>query len=261
MSRYIGLTFLIGVFIFSSCVPNKKILYLQSQDELTQDFKTDTLLRTYNLPDFSYRLKPEDVISIRINSLTEEELDFFRDEQGQAQGNPVALAITGYLIDKKGNIEFPVAGTVKIAGLTVDEAQYKIQQVADGFLTSPVVRVRLLNYRVTVLGEVNQEGVVDLLNNRATIIEVIGRLGGFTDLADRKNVKIIRQDSEVAKVVYVNLLDEELVKSPYYYAHNNDIIVVEPLKQRPFRQYFGPNLSLLVSSVSVLLLTINLLSE
>ncbi|MEM1002345.1 MAG: polysaccharide biosynthesis/export family protein [Bacteroidota bacterium] len=237
-------------------------MYLQSKNELDQDFRPDTVLRSYDLPQFGYRLKPEDILSIRVNSLTKEEFDFFQENQSaQMLGNPAGLAISGYLIDENGDIEFPVVGNIQLSGLTILEAQHKIQQAAQDFLTNPVVRVRLLNYRVTILGEVNQEGVIDIFNNRVTVTEVIGRGGGFTDLANRSNVKVIRQNDEMAEVAYVNLLDEQLLTSPYYYVQSNDIIIVEPLKQRSFRQYFGPNVGLLVSSISVLLLTLNLLNE
>ena len=91
------------------------------------------------------------------------------------------------------------------------------------------------------------------------MLEAIGLAGGFTDLADKSNVKIIRQGKGKAEVYYLNLLDENFINSPYYYMNQNDVIVVPPLKQRPYQVYFGKNLALVISSVSLLLIVITLI--
>ena len=263
--RFVAVIF-IG-FLMYSCVSNKKILYLQGDTDLQKNIPVDSVLRDYNIQLYDYKLQHEDVLSIQISSLTPKEYDFFSLGLPQNSVNfssQNAGALHGYLIDADGNIEFPVVGKVKLAGLTVYEAEKKIKNIAEDYLEEPVVRVRLLNFRFTVVGEVGggRGGggqVVNTYNNRISIMEAIGLAGGLTDLADRKNVKIIRQQGNDAKVFYVDLLQEDLVMSPYYYLHPNDIIVVPPLKQRPFRQYFGPNLSLIISSLSLFILVLNLL--
>ena len=90
------------------------------------------------------------------------------------------------------------------------------------------------------------------------MLEAIGLAGGFTDFADKTNIKVIRQSTEKAEVYYLNLLEEDFVSSPFYYMNQGDVIIVPPLKQRPYQIYFGKNLALVISSVSLLLLVLSL---
>ena len=262
-----ALYILFSAFLISSCVVNKKYQYLQKDDvNIKADVvEKDSILRTYDLSDFEYRLQAEDILSVKFYSLTPQEFNFFTLKEGQGATNynqfqnPASALVNGYLIDEEGRVEFPVVGKVKISGLTIFEAQNEILKVAQQYLESPVVEVRLLNFRFTLLGEVKKEGTINSLNNRITLLEAIGLAGGFTDLADKANVKVIRQGHGKAEVYYLNLLDENFINSPYYYMNQNDVIVVPPLKQRPYQVYFGKNLALVISSVSLLLIVITLI--
>lgn len=255
---------LLSAIVISSCVVNKKVQYLQKDDvNIKADVLTkDSIYRTYELSNFEYRLQPEDVISVKFYSLTPTEFDFFAIKNGTTMYNQfqngTSVLVNGYLIDENGEVEFPVVGTVNVSGLTIFQAQNKILNVANQYLEGPVVEVRLLNFRFTLLGEVKKEGTVGSLNNRITMLEAIGLAGGFTDFADKSNVKIIRQGKNKAEVYYLNLLDENFLNSPYYYMNQNDVIIVPPLKQRPYQIYFGKNLALFISSISLLILVLNL---
>ncbi len=260
------LSILLLVSITFSCVSNKKILYLQSEDtDLYGPAVPDSILRVHNLLPFEYKLQHEDVLSIEISSLTPAEYDFFSQGLPKNQTTVSASisggALYGYLIDKRGEIEFPVVGKVKFAGLTIYEAEDMVEKIANEYLEQPVVKVRLLNFRFTVLGEINSRGrTITTYNNRMSMMEALGMAGGLGELADLQNVKVVRQLENTASVHYINLLEEKFIESPYYYVYPNDVIVVPPLKQRPFRNYFGENLALIVSSLSLLLLVISLTS-
>jgi polysaccharide export outer membrane protein len=219
----------------------------------------DTTVREYDIGLYDIRIQPNDVLSVRFQSLSPEEFDFLKQAENAQTFNPQGAILFGELVSPEGEINYPVIGKVKVAGLTVFQAQQKLRELATQFLESPKVLVRVVNFRITVLGEVKHEGQVVTQNNRVSMIEVLGLAGGAADLADRSKVKLIRQDeSGKVTVQYLNLLDEDFVKSPYYLAHQNDILVVPPLKQRVFRNYFGPNLALFLSAASVLLLVFNL---
>lgn len=256
--------FLLLLLLSASCVTNNKFQYLQKNDVNTDGQLTDSVLRTYAVDTFNYRIQANDVLSVQFQSITERELNIFSGG-GSGQQSAINLQqgsalLIGELVDENGEIPFPVVGKIKVGGLNIFEAQEKLQEIAAQYLESPVVKVRLINYRITMLGEVNREGSVTLYNNRATMLEAIGLVGGFTDLSDKRNVKLIRQHGTRTEVVYLNLLDENFIHSPYYYVYQNDVLIVPSLPQRPFRKYFGQNLALVVSSLSLLLLTFNLIN-
>ncbi len=256
------LIFLLSVLLFSSCILNKQVQLLQKDDVNEKHLPKDSVVRSYELMSFDYKIQSQDILSIRFESLTPKEFDFFSSEAAQqninfAQGGAGILMI-GELVDPEGNVPFPVVGKVKVTGLNIFEIQDKLQQLADQYLESPIVKVRLLNFRVTIMGEVNSEGPVTLSNNRVSMIEAIGLAGGLGELADRSNIKLIRQKDDKTEVVYINLLEEKFMTSPFYYVDQNDIIIVPALRQRPFRKYFGQNFGLVVSALTLLLLAYNL---
>lgn len=250
---------LAGLIFLSSCISNRKITYLQKNDLHAENLVKDSVVRTYAIDTFAYRIQPNDVLSIRFESLTPKEFDFFSANAQQSQMNPAGMVLLGELVNEQGEISYPVIGKIKVSGLTVFEIQNKLQTAASTFLDSPIVKVRLVNYRATFLGEISHEGVVTLENNRVNFLEAIGRIGGFTDLADKSNVKLIRQIEGKTEVVYLNLLDEDFIKSPYFYVYQNDVIIVPPLKQRPFRKYAGENLAVILSTISLIVLTVTLI--
>jgi len=261
-----SLFFLGGILLLSGCISNRKVTLLQKNDLHVKGLPKDSVVREYDIEGFDYKIQPNDIISVRFNSLTPKELDFFASYNGQQTsgvGNlgTVNVQLIGELVNEKGEIPVPVVGNVKVSGLTVFEIQDTLQRIANHYFESPVVKVRLLNYRITLLGEINKEGSITLGNNRVSILEAIGLAGGLNELADRENIKLIRQHGNTTKVEYINLLDENFLKSPYYYVNQNDILIVPPLKQRPFRLYAGQNLAIFVSTVSIILLTLNLLKH
>jgi polysaccharide biosynthesis/export protein len=263
LSSY-GICILLGVLIFSGCVPNRKFLLLQKGDVNVKDLPTDSVVREHSYNAFDYEIQPHDILSIRFESLTPKEYDIFssnnqaQQQAGMMQAGGVGALLIGELVDPDGNVPFPVVGKVKVSGLNIFEIQDKLQAMANQYLDSPIVKVRLINFRITILGEVRKEGTVILGNNRASMMEALALAGGLSDLADRQNVKLIRDLDGKTSIQYINLLDEDFISSPNYYVHQNDILVVPPLRQRPYRNYFGQNLALFVSMLSLVILTLNL---
>ncbi len=257
---YVGI-----ILLGSSCVTNKQFVYLQKKDVNPDNgqLPIDSVVRTYQVEPYNYLIQTNDLISVKFESLSPKEYDFLSGQMQQQQQNatPGNALMIGELVDEQGEIPYPVVGKVKVAGFTVFQLQDKLQQLAKDYLDSPVVKVRLLNYRMTLLGEVNKEGTITFSNNRVTMLEAIGQAGGLTDLADKKNLKLIRQINGKTEIAYINMLDENFINSPYYYVHQNDVLITGALKQRSYRKYFGQNLSLVISSLSLLLITFTLINS
>jgi polysaccharide export outer membrane protein len=235
---------------------------LQQGDEL-KDRKSvpkDTILRTHQLDIQDYYIQPLDILRVGFETLSDENdaFDFLSklSAQGRATGGSVAgnAAATGIVVNTDGDVEFAVLGKIRVAGLTLFQAQDSIKSVASKYIPDVIVRVRMLNFRFTVLGEVNGEKTVISTNTRLTMMEAIGQAGGMGELADRSHVKVIRQNGDRAEIFYVNLLKEEYLESPYYYVQQNDVLIVPPLKQRTFRRYFTNNLAIITTTISFIVL-------
>ncbi|GAB4033268.1 hypothetical protein GCM10028809_34300 [Spirosoma gilvum] len=131
-----------------------------------------------------------------------------------------------------GNVEIPLVGKAKVAGMTLEEAGVFIKEKLSKYLKEPTVNVRQLNHKFTILGEVNRPGVYNLLDNHTTLPSIIGMAGDLTVYGRRTNVMLIRTTNEKREVFRVDLTSRQILDSPFYYIRNNDIIYVEPLPGR-----------------------------
>jgi polysaccharide export outer membrane protein len=246
----------------AGCVPAKKVVYLQNDDlRHRKGIVKDSVLRTHELDIKEIKIQPLDVLNISFESLTTEEFDFFAKSapnvRSTSSGAGSGNNLSGILVDTEGNIEYPVVGKIKLAGLTIFQAQNKLQEVAAKYLRDVIVRLRITNFRYTMLGEVNGEKTITVPTVRLTMMEAITMGGGLSELADRSNVKVIRQVGDKTEVYYINLLEEKFIESPYYYVQQNDVIIVPPLRQRTFKRYFMSNLGLITSGLSAILFIIS----
>jgi polysaccharide export outer membrane protein len=178
----------------------------------------------------------------------------------QLYQNETSLYINGYTVNDSGNVTIPVLGQVNVLGLTIDEATSNIQGKANIFLKDATVIVKLISFKVTVIGEVNKPGTYTNFNNQLTVLEAIGMAGDITDYGNRKEVLVVRPNPEGTTTYHINLQDKSLLLSEGFFLLPNDIVIVEPIKSKSFRLNI-PTLSLFLTSLSTLILILSFIQK
>lgn len=238
--------FLVVTMFFMACKTPQNIVYFQNNAK-------DTLLQNTVSKNFDLKIKPDDLLSIAIVSASPELSAPFNATQGLASASPASGSGTapGYLVDKRGAIQLYKLGDVAVMGLTRNEVKEKLQRELTPYLKDPVVTVRFLNQRITVLGEVSRPGTVPLVTDQMTVLEALGQSGDLTTYGRRENVLVIRQTEAGKEFRHLNLLDHSVFTSPYYYLQNEDVVYVEPDVKRKAGQNVQI-VSYVLSGVSIL---------
>ncbi len=226
---------LITLFL-GSCVSNKKVVYLQEKNDAvtySDSFKFDRKL---------YKLQPNDIINIDVAGGNEDFVKFFTNNNQAAQnlGN-VGIAqggdlfyTSGYNINDSGYIKFPLIGHIKVDGLTIFQVEEKLEKELKLFETTMRVTARLGGIRFSLLGEFNRPGKYVIMQNQVNIFEAIATGGDLREIARRDKIILLRQYPEGAKIHYIDVLDKNVINSPYYFLQPNDVVYVEPLKRRAY---------------------------
>lgn len=152
----------------------------------------------------------------------------------QQEGWEKKTEVTGYLVSEKGTINFPILGQIPVVGLTQDSLRHYLENRLrnEGYVLDPIVTTDLLNFRVIVIGEVRNPQQIHVPGTRLTILEAIAICGDLTDYAQRDKVVIVRSENGQQIFGEIDLTKREMLDSPYYYLHNNDIVYIEPTNKR-----------------------------
>lgn len=218
----ISICMLIACISIASCTTPQDVVYFQN-------LSRDTTLNSFVSRDFDFKIRPDDILYIGITSASLEENIKFNSPQIQTTANnSVNTTTMGYLVDKNGHIQIYKLGNVYVQGLTRKEVKEKLQKDLLDYLKDPVVTVRFLNHRISVLGEVNKPQVFTLQNDQVTVLEALALSGDLTAFGRRDNILVIRQTDKGKEFKRLNLLDNSIFTSPYYYLQNDDVVYVEP---------------------------------
>lgn len=202
-----------------------------------------------NVPD--YKLQVNDVLSVKVLSAESELSEIYNiisPTNGFGVAEPGSLYLSGYTIDAEGNINLPNVGKLKVVGMNTLQAQQLIQRNLNNYLTGATVVVKLISFKVSVLGEVKMPGYYYVYNDQANLLEGLALAGDLTPGANRQNIKLIRQKPGGSEVILLDLTDPALVQSPYYYLLPNDVLYVEPRRTHLKRE----NLVVLTTVLSVI---------
>lgn len=244
-NKYIYLITLFILLFLSSCASKKDIVYLQ--DIENDDAINQTL--TYEPV-----IKCDDMLSV-IVAADQPDLTIpfnLPQIQGNYQVNDSQEGIKTYLVDASGFIDFPVIGKVKLAGLTRTQAKNELEVKIKEYIKEPSVNLRILNYKISVLGEVNKPNTYKIASERVTLLEAISLAGDMTIYGKRNNVLVIREVDGKKTFNRVDLTNKDFISSPFYYLNQNDVVMVEPNKTKINSSVIGPNLTVTISALSLL---------
>lgn len=231
------LSFFLTAILFS-CSPTKNIAYFKDLADTSKIYSQD-VTGAYELA-----LKPDDLIAISVHSNNPDATAVFNmggsliqtpqapTDISSANTNTSTEMVNSYLVDKHGTIDFPVLGQLNIEGLTVSELKDTLKARLNQYLQQPIVNIRLLNYKITVLGEVLRPATYNVPSERITIVDAIGMAGDLTIYGKRENVLLVREENGKRKFIRLNLNSSNIFQSPYYYLKQNDIVYIEPNKAR-----------------------------
>lgn len=247
----------LGFFmILFSCKSREKLVYFQNYTEVESKSSGYTPV-----------LQVDDFLSVVVTSIDPETVEIFNTtvgnspmgQNGYTQGAPAPI---GYLVDSEGNINLPVIGLFHIAGLNRKEAILQLQDTLSTYAKDPIVQIQILNFKITVIGDVARPGTYKIPNERITILEAIGLAGDLKMTGKRQNVLVIREENDKKIEYRVDLTSSNVFSSPVYYLKQNDVVYVEPnftaLSQASFLRSAS---GVFISTTSLIITIITLLTR
>ena len=248
-------------FLLAGCQSYKKVPYFQNVEVVNEVEQQEKL--------YDAKIMPKDLLTIVVSCTNPELAIPFNLTVASNAGIAVSTSsyvttqpvLQPYLVDNEGNINFPVLGELKLGGLTKREAeQLIIDKLKPYMKETPIVTVRMVNYKISVIGEVTRPGTFTISNEKVNLLEALAMAGDMTVYGLRDNVKLIREDANgKQQIVTLDLNKAETILSPYYWLQQNDIIYVTPNKAKARNSDVGNSTSLWFSATSILVAIVSLL--
>lgn len=239
------------VFTLSSCVNQKKVTLLKEGKQQATVIDIDNPRQT------AYIIQTGDQLYIKVYSLDPKTSKFFQSDMPNLM-NPTYLYLNSYTVDEEGYISFSFIDRLFVRGMTVEEARKKIQEVLNEYFNETTAIVKLINFQVSIMGEVSKPGTYTIDKEYANMLQAISLAGGIKDFANIEKVKLVRQTPTGSKVIMVDLSNIEMLSSDYFHLMPNDVIYIEPLKMKSYAYSSFPY-SVLISAVSTVIVVISIL--
>jgi polysaccharide export outer membrane protein len=238
------------MLLFSSCGSIKISDMVMMQDVQNELALVDSLA--------AIEIRPDDILSIKVASRNPENVLAFQEFNGISRnatsGSDALASAEGYRVDEEGKIYLPFLGPIAAAGKTVIDLRQEIKTALEQYVRDVTVQVRFINFKITVLGEVNRPNTYSIPNEKLTILEAIGMAGDFTHYAKRNSILVIRQRSDIREFARIDTQDKSLFTSRYFFLKPNDIIYVEPHKARQYAttgDFFERNNRIIIALTSI----------
>jgi len=241
------------VILVTSCATKKEIIYFQDAEKLNDKL---------NEQSFEPIIENNDILYVAISSLDKAVLAPFSRNTG-LEGNITNsnAGLEGYLVDVDGAINFPVIGDIAVAGKTRGQVKDLLKAALSEYIIDVVVDVRIMNFKITVIGEVNVPGVYTIADERVTLPQALGLAGDLSEDGKRENVMVIREIDGKQQVARIDLTKTDFFTSPYYFLKQNDVVYVEPSLKGVKKSGFIPDVPALLSLVTIVLSSIILLTR
>lgn len=230
----------------NSCSQQKNIAYYQNIDQLSE----------LNGSVFEPSIQPDDLLLIIVSAPDAEAAapfnlttEFTPTVLGQASMGQRQQQM--YLVDKKGMIDFPVLGQIKLGGLTKVEVVAQLKGKLEQYIKNPIVNIRIMNYKVTVQGEVTKPGSYPISSERVTVTEALSMAGDLTIYGKRNNIVVVREVDGKKNIGRIDITKADFINSPYYYLSQNDLVYVEPNKARSSSSTFNQNTTVWIAIASL----------
>ena len=245
---------LLSSLFLTSCVSRKEMVYFHGL-ETAKKHQDENQNKSLNI-------RPNDLLTINVSAPQQDAALPFNlhvaaaPQGGTELGGPSVNGrpqLQTYLVDSDGNIEFPVLGTVKVAGLTRQALSVKLKEMIREYVQNPIVNVRLVNFQVSVLGEVARPGTFDIRDEYLSLPKALGFAGDLTIYGKRDNVLVMREENNRKTHAYLDLTDPDVINSPFYYLQQNDVIYVEPNGAQIQSASYNRNAGVYISIASVLI--------
>jgi len=249
--------FLVAIVVFGSCTSQKELMYLSNLD-------TAAVEQFFPMERPDYKIQFQDILYVDLFTMNPEMNAILNPSAGASSYNTYRddsnIYIYGYTVSDSGTITLPILGEVKVKGLTINDIQVVVTERAKHYLKDAVVNVKLLSFKFTVMGEVSRPGSYSNFNNQLTVLDAIGMAGDITDYGNRQHVLVLRPAKEGTYTYHVDLQDKNLLQSEGYFLLPNDIVIVEPIKSKPF-QLNIPTMLLALTTISTLILLLNYIDK
>jgi polysaccharide biosynthesis/export protein len=205
---------------FTACTSPKKMKYLQGNNNTTHQITRD----------YTYQIQTGDVLFVKINTLDNHTYESFnaQGEAGSRSTSEIALYLNSYTVNDSGYINLPIVGDIKVSGLSIDETSKEIQKNVNVYLKETSIIVKLMSFKITILGEVQNPGVYQVYDASLTLFQALGLAGDLNNYGKRKNIKLIRQTPEGQKIIDLDITNQNILSSEYFYLLPNDVLYVEP---------------------------------
>jgi len=226
------------VLFMSACSSQRKVIYFQGE-----------------IPSFNesekYKLKiyPGDILSVNIFTINAEAYPYFSISIDKPMSDTRSAYEKGIVVSDSGLIKLPLIGSINLHGLTISEATKVLESRLKKYIDEPIVTLKKLNFKITILGEVNKPGTYPILNERVTLPEALGLAGDISQFGDRQKLRIIREENNETKDFLIDLTSANSIRPEIYYLHPDDIIYVQPVKRRAF-QNITPSVTLFTSIIT-----------